>query len=569
MTRYAIYARYSSDRQSDTSIEDQVRICRERAADGRITAVYTDHAISGGHMLNRPELLKMVDAAKSGQFDVVLTEALDRLSRDQEDIAALFKRLKFAGVKIVTLAEGEVNELHIGLKGTMNALHLKDLADKTRRGQRGRVEQGAIPGGITYGYRAVRTFDAKGEPIRGLREIDAEQAAVVQRIFEDYVSGKSARMIAAALNRDRIPSPRGGHWNASTINGSKGRQNGILNNALYAGKIVYNRQTFVKDPETGKRTARPNPESAWIVKEVPELRVIDESLWMAAEQVRRTFDRPPTPHKSRRPKHALSGLVKCPECGGNFTVVGRGKMSCARNKESGTCNNGRAIRIEVMEDIVIDGLKTHLRDPELMKIFAAEFHAEVRRLRAEKLAGLAGTEKRLATVQRQIDAMMKAILDGMYSPAMKDKMSELEAEKAALQADLEGADDPGNIIDIQPNMTELYTRKIESLHAALRDSTARQEAIGLFRSMVDRIVPYAPVSQRGQWRVEVEGSLANLLNFVAQNECREKVVAGAGFVLSPALRPSGFLRYRIGTAGGFSILKPVISNPALRVVPHA
>jgi DNA invertase Pin-like site-specific DNA recombinase len=71
----------------------------------------------------------MRDALK-GRFDIVLAEALDRFSRDQEDTAGLFKRLTFAGVNIVTLAEGDITHLHVGLKGTMNALFLKDLADK-------------------------------------------------------------------------------------------------------------------------------------------------------------------------------------------------------------------------------------------------------------------------------------------------------------------------------------------------------------------------------------------------------------------------------------------------------
>lgn len=78
--------------------------------------------------------------AVAGKFEIILAEAMDRLSRDQADIAAVFKRLRFAGVAIVTLSEGEIGDLHIGLKGTMNALFLKDLADKTRRGLRGRVE---------------------------------------------------------------------------------------------------------------------------------------------------------------------------------------------------------------------------------------------------------------------------------------------------------------------------------------------------------------------------------------------------------------------------------------------
>lgn len=88
----------------------------------------------------------MADAL-AGRFNIVLAEAIDRLSRDQEDIAGLFKRMAYGDVKLVTLSEGEVSHLHVGLKGTMNALFLKDLADKTRRGLRGRVEAGKSGGG--------------------------------------------------------------------------------------------------------------------------------------------------------------------------------------------------------------------------------------------------------------------------------------------------------------------------------------------------------------------------------------------------------------------------------------
>ncbi len=98
----------------------------------------------------------MMRAALRKKFDVVLAESLDRFSRDQEDTAGLFKRLTFAGVNIVTLAEGDITHLHIGLKGTMNAMFLKELADKTRRGLRGRVELGKAGGGVCFGYRIVR-----------------------------------------------------------------------------------------------------------------------------------------------------------------------------------------------------------------------------------------------------------------------------------------------------------------------------------------------------------------------------------------------------------------------------
>ena len=160
-------------------------------------------------MILRPGIQALLADARAGAVDVIVAEALDRLSRDQADVSALFKHLQFARVMIVTLAEGEVNELHVGLKGTMNALFLKDLAAKTHRGLRGRVEKGRSGGGLCYGYDVVATFDAAGEPARGERTINEVEAAVVRRVFREFASGVSPRTIARRLNAENIPLPLG------------------------------------------------------------------------------------------------------------------------------------------------------------------------------------------------------------------------------------------------------------------------------------------------------------------------------------------------------------------------
>ncbi len=106
-------------------------------------------------------------------------------------------------------------------------------------------------------------------------------------------SQSSECAIARDLNHDGVPSPRGGQWNASTINGNRARRNGILHNELYAGNVVWNRQSFRKDPETGKRVARVNPREDWITVEVPELRIIDTETWDRVQAIKaRAADRP-------------------------------------------------------------------------------------------------------------------------------------------------------------------------------------------------------------------------------------------------------------------------------------
>jgi DNA invertase Pin-like site-specific DNA recombinase len=183
----------------------------------------------------------------------VVAEALDRLSRDQEDVAALFKRFHFAGIAIITLAEGQITPLHVGLKGAMNSIFLQDLADKTRRGLRGRIEDRKSAGGNSFGYDV-----AQSENARGRRVINETQAAIVRQVFEHYAGGISPKRIALQLNKLAIPSPRGGAWSSSTINGNRRRGTGIINNELYVGRMVWNRLTYVKDPESGRRRSRAN-----------------------------------------------------------------------------------------------------------------------------------------------------------------------------------------------------------------------------------------------------------------------------------------------------------------------
>ena len=126
------------------------------------------------------------------------------------------------------MADGAVTKILVAVKGLLGSMFLDDLAQKTRRGQAGRVRAGRIPGGRCYGYDVVRD----GEE-RGRRTINPAEAAIVRRIFAEYVEGRSPFAIVKELNREGVPAPRSGAWNASTLNGSRQRENGILSNSLY------------------------------------------------------------------------------------------------------------------------------------------------------------------------------------------------------------------------------------------------------------------------------------------------------------------------------------------------
>ncbi|MGC1180082.1 MAG: recombinase family protein [Methyloceanibacter sp.] len=512
--RAVIYARYSTDLQSSASIDDQVRLCRERIGrDGHaLTQVYNDRAVSGASLM-RPGIQMLMPDANRGVFDIVYAEALDRISRDQEDVAGFFKRMRFADVKIITLAEGEITELHVGLKGTMNALFLKDLADKTRRGLRGRVEAGRSGGGNSYGYEVVRTMRTDGMVETGERCINQREAAIVLRIFREYSQGVSPREIAKRLNRDTVVGPSGTTWSPSTINGNRERGTGILNNELYIGKLVWNRLRYMKDPVTGKRRSRLNPEKDWIVKEVPELRILPQELWeeVKARQIEMApATRPDAKRKDfwelQRPRYLLSGLMKCGCCGASYTKYGLHRFGCAGARDRATCTNHLTIHIEAIEAAILAGLKERLMEPALFEEFVREFTVEVNRQRSAFAREKETLQGELARVTKQIDKLVEVIMEGADALAVNAKLKALEGQKAALEDKLVATPDAGPLL--HPALATVYRDMVERLEASLRQPDIGREASELIRGLIDAII-LTPVD--GKLEIELHGDLAGIL----------------------------------------------------------
>jgi site-specific DNA recombinase len=526
MIRAALYARYSSDQQNPASIADQQRICREHAArEGwQIVGSFEDAAISGSSMILRPGVQKLLADAQAGKFDIVVAEALDRISRDQADIATFYKHLQFARVPLVTLAEGEISELHVGLKGTMNALFLKDLAKKTHRGLRGRVEKGFSAGAVGYGYRMVRRLTSEGELVRGEREIDPMQALIVERVFREFADGKSPLGIARDLNADGIPGPKGLAWRDTSIRGDVRRGTGIINNELYVGVRVWNHKHYVTDPGSGKRVTRFNPESEWIRNEVPELRIVSDEMWQAAKRQQaalaerhtgiREAARARALLNARRPAYLLSGLLECGVCGSTYAIVVDDRYGCVGHHRSSNCPNGRTIRREELERRALAGISDRLVTADKIDAAVAAYAAHINRENREQRVQVDADKRALATVERAIAGIMAAIEDGLYQPTMKARMAELEREKIEITTRL--AEAPADVPDVHPGIAEIYKRKVAALTATLKDPETRLDASSDIRSLVGKIVLH-PGAKRGEVHATLHGSLIGILDFANDN----------------------------------------------------
>ena len=500
----AVYARFSDKLQNPRSIDDQVALCRERvSAMGDVAvAVYTDAALTGTTVHRREGLRELLEHAEAGRFDAIIAEALDRLSRDQADMARIYRDLRFHDVRLYTVEEGEIEPMHIGFKGVMNETFVASLAAKTRRGQAAQIRKGRMMS-VVYGYRAANRLMADGVTVeRGLREIVPEEAETVRRIYRLYDEGKSPRDIALILNAAGVPGPTGKAWSDKTIRGSPSGSYGILNNELYRGKLVYGRGRNVRDPESGRRRRRSVPRSQWVVQDVPALRIVDEALWERVQRRLQRAQREPRPqHRAPRP---FNGLVRCGLCGGTITPKDRNRYRCATRKTLGTCANDRGVLAADLErwsaDALLEALETH------PSAWLREHTAALGQRRATLGRALA---KNRARIERLLDAIETG---AMPAAATQRRIVKLERAGEALAREFNGLSAP-----LGPGVlaARLKARAV-GLHRQVVDGAdeERRAALLRLRELIERIVVTPdPQDAPGAVTVEVRLNEAGLRAF--------------------------------------------------------
>lgn len=480
--RTAAYARYSSDQQSAASLADQLRNVRAYCArmGWSEPVVYDDAAISGARN-DRPGYLRLL--ADAGRFDVILVDDLTRLSRDSVEAQQQVRRLTFRGVRVIGVSDGvdtgrKGHKADVALRGLMGELYLADLADKTHRGLTGRALAGANAGGLPYGYRVAET---------GQRAIREDQAAVVRRIFADYIAGHAPRDIAATLNREGVPSPRGTTWAASAIRPDMKRGLGILANPLYMGRQVWNRTRWVKHPDTGRRVPQKRPQAEWIETEHPDLAIIDRATWEAAQARHRSRSRA-TGNVGRPPSHLLSGLLRC-ECGAPMVVVDRYRYGCSAAKERGTCTSRLRFARKDAEAAMLAGVRERLLTEEAVKRFQRAAAAHLKR----NAPDVEAMRARLAQAQRERDNVMTAIRAGIITPSTKAALEDAEMEIARVGREMADARPPSAIL---PQLRDRLRRLADALGDVARKKPEAREALrALIGEAIVRNENGAPVAE--------------------------------------------------------------------------
>lgn len=434
--RCAIYARYSSEMQRESSVDDQIRKCREYAArQGWVVVedyVLYDEAISGAMFEQRTKLQSLIASAeqKPVPFDLLLVDSTSRLARNAEDQLFTIRTLKFHLVHVVAVSQGLDSghasaRISFAVHGIMDEQYLEDLGNNVRRGQEGCVEGGKyIAGGRCYGYKNVPDEDPTkvgdyGRPfVRGVtRIVNAEEKHIVERIFQMYAEGSSFDKIAQALRADGVPAPRPPR-KGSVPGWSPGGIGEMLRNPIYIGQYIWKRTTSVRDPKTRQMVTRPVPESEWVRSYREDWRIISDDLWnkvLARRALRGHIGIRKLgglERTKRSEKYLFSGLLYCGLCGGTIRIVDTDRETvrygCATWRDKGACTNTTRIRREGLEEQLIAWLTRDLLTSDRIEQGALALHARV---------------------QQQISALeAEARKNAVNAPALRKELAEKKQE---------------------------------------------------------------------------------------------------------------------------------------------
>jgi site-specific DNA recombinase len=505
--RLAIYGRFSSDKQKDTSNEAQVELCKMFAsryreftpAAIRDALVFTDAAITGAaDESDRPGLAALLKSWERGEFDVLIAESLSRLCRDEVQAAQLKVRLKQTGVRILTTQGMDTSfpgwEANWLITSYQDSQYRVKLAYEVRRGQADALRRGYHVGDAPYGYARERVLDASGELI-GVRLVkDDARIAVIRRIYDERLAGKSGHEIARGLNRDGVPSSRKALWSAAGVMN-------LLRNKLFKGILFYSEKEYDR----------------------PELAVVSDVEW---------------------------ARVQAPQHGGGTTRSGRGGLKCWAGGHFATCgvhdhalsvkhvrgvqylhcskcycealhtDNGKSLYLPVagLQNLLL-GILKHAFTPDAIDAFRDRIREYQTRLPTEELADI---ERRLLAVSRsmsRVDDMMLSLDEGDTDreESLKAKLSTFRQERKDLVARREFLTNSLPALDSQVYKLQLSTDPVALL--PLLFAHADQAALSVTFAELFRNVKLLPSSESRRYDLSIDFSRANLVASLSGTPC--------------------------------------------------
>lgn len=472
--RAAVYARYSSEMQSSTSADDQVKRIQRLAGEGSIESrlhpgayvdvleswIQKDEALSG-KVAGRRGYQIILQGIRNREFNILLVDDLSRLTRSLGNLLELYQLLKHFDVELISISDrvssADPNaKTFFTVKGMVADFGNEAHSERTKRGLEARARDLFSTGQKPYGYDSVATRIERRKnrdvPSHYKIIINPEKADVVRKIFTMYSQGYGQIHIAKQLNQNKVPSPKNAmEWKISPIHR-------MLKNEKYIGRWVYNQNTTSFDPDSGRRVQKQLPRSQWVISENEDLRIVPHDIWEIVqkrltenlkarnENERNSHKGSFGPGKRRDNLHLLSGALRCEECSGNIVIVSgrrQGYYGCINAHRHGNCKSKALINRSKIESEVITCLEESLiSNKDVIQYATSQYNSMMRTYMNSAPDRHRNAEKELVKVSVELKNLLKFIMDGncIDSSSITETIREKESQKAKLESEIRHLD---------------------------------------------------------------------------------------------------------------------------------
>jgi site-specific DNA recombinase len=422
------------------------------------------------------------------------------------------------------------------------------VRDKTHRGLDSLARRGLSTGGRTYGYKSV---PIDGHPTAKRLVVDQAEADVVRRIFREYADGRSLRAIGRALNAGGIPFPAKDTKRGPARKGwSRISVRFILRNERYVGRVTWNRRQFLKDPDTGKRRSILRPNSEWVTKDYPELRIVSAALWQkTADRIQLVEGQyakaTNAMFRTREARvlyspHLLSGILTCGSCGARMqvfsTTKGKGgrkytqswlRCALAHDKGPAVCTHGTPYREDLLEADLVEHFRAAMNSEHVDRLVMLMNEAIAAELARDDRSPQ-DIAAEIAKLVAEAQYLVRFLASGGNFETVRSELRAIEEQIAAKTAEHEAAvERSGN------GLTKVHKSRVlarlEHLHELLHRDPVRAKA-EIARHLDGQLSIRPLPSNTNQRRYEISGAVrpGGLLSIYSEETAgRLQIIAGA------------------------------------------
>lgn len=456
-----VYARFSSEGQRQSSINDQAASCRDFAARRGLPPpgrVFKDEAVSVKDGL-APNFHRLLDEVRAGRVGMIYVDELSRISRVTEDVLHVQRLLRFHQASLWAVHEGidiieENSDIHVLFGGHKNEMATRDARHRIKRSMDGNLRRGLSNGDVALGYRSIALTDEeiaelglarREKDLRPYKRfiIDEVEAKIVHMIFNWFVHDKmTIRSIARRLNKAR--TPRGGKARTNTWRPGDVRK--VLSNRRYIGFRFRNKTQIVTNPDTGGKTQRAQSKEDYIEIHDASLAIVDEAMFDAAQErlaeYRQTYRHRRSNARKRAgslqaysPRKLFSGTLICGACGKPLVQKwcnGVPYYLCP-DTGNGLCKNVMQANRDLAHEVLLAAIREETAPVLVADRVLELLLSELADAEASSSGDTKSLQTALAKVEKEIENLTNALARRPDSKAILDALDAREASKRQLE----------------------------------------------------------------------------------------------------------------------------------------